>query len=253
MILRSLGRLILLVLVLAAATAALSRAASAQHRWLPPDHPPTDEENMRARALYEEGQRLESSAPVQALELFEQSFLLSGAWKPLFAIGLALHDLGRCVESRDAMTQLLDSHHDIEPEYAERAIVLRSECAARIAVMVLEGLPDEPEIVLDREPYLDSGARPLAIDVDAGRHSLEVRWLDADPFVWSGTIEPGRRLPIEVSLRLHETPDEESSLVESPVFWTLLTTGVAAVAAGAVLIVLAVVALEPNSERVIEL
>jgi hypothetical protein len=246
MLLRSIGRLGFVLIAIAPSV------ALAQHRWLPPDHAPTEAELERARALYEEGQRIEADEPARALELFEQSFLLSGAWKPLFAIGLALHDLARCVEARDAMLQLLDTHEDIEPEYAQRALALRDECAGRIATLSLEGLPDRPEIVVDGVPYLDSGARPLGIEVDPGEHALEVHWLDADPFVWSGVVGPGSRVPIAVSLSLREPPGE-ASLAESPVFWTLVGAGVLAVAAGAVAIVLAVLALEPNSDRVIPL
>lgn len=238
--------------------AATPAAAQADPTWPGPDHPPTDAELARARALYELGtEAADAHRWADALSSFEQSYALSGASPALFSVGYTLRVLGRFRAAREAFDQFLFRHPEAEPSIRDEAERLRREVAARVAVLSLTGLPEppQPRVLLDAERVPDDGARPLQVEADPGHHALQVAVEGREPFVWEGSLSPGDRRTVDVVLpaRSDGGADEGPSLLSHPLFWAAV--GVVAVAAAVVVGIVAYegAQLEPRTDAHITL
>src|SRR5690606_32710275 len=86
-------------------------------------------------------------------------------------------------------------------ELRQNADTYRREVANRVAILELAGIaPDlRPEITFDGAAVTDSGARPVVLETDAGRHSLVARIPDHQAFLWDGSLSDGQRETIEVA------------------------------------------------------
>ncbi len=215
----------------AALLACLSLASpAAAQRWRGPGAEPTEAELREARALYQSGtEAVEAHRWSAALTSFERSYALSGASVALYSLAYTLRVLGRYRDSRDAFAQLLDEHTDLEPEIREEAERLMNEVAAQIAVLRLAGLPEDPPptILLDGAEVEDTGERPLPLESDPGERALRVEASGLEPFTWQGTLAPGDRVTVPVTLEEAGEP-----VTASPVFW--IAVGISVIAAGVV-------------------
>jgi tetratricopeptide (TPR) repeat protein len=197
-------------------------------QWPGPAGEPTEREIADARELYQRGtEQVEAHEWTDALESFAQSYELSGASVALYSLAYTLRVLGRYREAREAFSQLLGDHDDLEPAIRRDASALQREVAARVAILRLAGLPFDqvPAVLLDGTPVDDDGARPLPIEADPGERALRVEAPGYEPFTWQGTVVPGEDRTIDVSLE-----EAGGGLTSSPVF--LIAVGVGVVAAG---------------------
>jgi tetratricopeptide (TPR) repeat protein len=212
----------------------LGTAPAAAQPWYGPEGEPSSAELAEARELYQAGtQQVEQNRWSDALESFERSYALSGASVALYSLAYTLRVVGRYRSARDAFTQLLREHHDLEPEIRREAELLRREVMARVAVLRLAGLPVEPTptVLLDGSSVADDGTRPLAVDADPGEHALRVEAPGHEPFTWRGSVAPGGEVTVDVAL------EPEGGGVGGAVLWIGLGAAVvvAAVVVGIIL------------------
>ncbi len=236
-----------LVLVFAASAGAQPRV------WPGPRAEPTEAALADARASFVRGTELASEGRwADALEAFERAYARSGVPAALFNVATTLRSLGRYVEARDAFDQLLEgAPDDADEELRAEATRLRSEVAARVALVILGGVPRDPSagLWLDGVRLSLDETRPVTRDVDPGPHSLRLE-LDAHaPWLWEGTIEDGARVTLEATLEaLPETRRRRPGL------WITVSLVVAAgLATGAYFAFFHDRGLQPASEAVIRL
>jgi tetratricopeptide (TPR) repeat protein len=226
-------------------------SAGAQPRvWPSPRAEPTEAALAEARASFVRGTELASEGRwADALEAFEHSYARSGVPAALFNVATTLRSLGRYVEARDAFDQLLEGAPD--EELRTEATRLRSEVAARVALVILGGVPRDPSAVLwlDGVRLALDDTRPVTRDVDPGPHSLRLE-LDAHaPWLWEGTVEDGARVTLEATLEALPATRRRR-----PGLWiTLSLVVVAGLATGAYFAFFRDRGLHPASEAVIRL
>jgi hypothetical protein len=192
-----------------------------------------------AKALYVAGNRaVEQGRWADALTSFDRSYELSGASAALFNSATTLRALGRHVDARDAFALLLDRHgKKLDPEIKKKAETMLTEERARVASLLLSGLPamgPELRLLIDGNASPDSGTRPLSLEVDPGRHSVNVEAERAKPFAWEGVVGDGEKKTVTIrlipadpvattsSLPPPPPPPEtapSSSVFASPIFW----------------------------------
>lgn len=204
-----------------------------------------------ARAVYNEGaQAAEEERWADAIGLFEQSYALSGRASALYSIGYTSRNVGRFIDARDALDQLLQQE-DVEDALRDQAIVLRHEVQGKIALLSLIGLEeyDDPSIRLDGAPAEDRGDRPLELELDPGEHRVRVESPGYSEFTWAGRLGQGDHMRLEV--QMEEVSD---SIFDSVWFWVAVGAGVL-LAGGIVAAVVAQNAaqLQPRTEFHIEL
>ncbi len=220
--------------------------AAAQRRWQGPSGEPTAEDVEEARTIYNEGaQAAEEERWADAIGLFEQSYALSGRASALYSIGYTSRNVGRFIDARDALDQLL-AQDDVEDVLRDQALVLRHEVQGKIAILSLIGLEDygEPSIRLDGARHGDAGDRPLDVELDPGEHRLQVEAPGYSEYTWSGRLAQGDHMQLEVEME----PVTES-IFQNTWFWV----GAGAVVAVAAVIITAVVLqnaaqLDPRTE-----
>jgi tetratricopeptide (TPR) repeat protein len=157
---------------------------------------------QQARQLFIDGSAdVEAGRWADAIESFERAYALSCAPSALYNLAMALRALGRHREARDAFDRLMSEHPNLTGELQTNTVNYRREEAARVAVLELAGIePDlRPEISFDGEPYADTGQRPIAIETDAGTHSLVLQIPDYRPFLWEGRLRDGQHETVDVS------------------------------------------------------
>jgi tetratricopeptide (TPR) repeat protein len=185
----------------------------------------------------------------RALASFERSYALAPTAAALFNAATALRALGRHVDARDALARLL-REHPVEPDVRVAAEQMLEEENARIATLVLRGLPaDRVSVRLDGARRDDAGERPLALDADAGDRGLAIEHAGHDPFFWNGALAEGERR--EVSVALVPARGAEAEWYERP--WVWLAAGGVVIAGAIVLVLLATSGgqLEPRTDPVL--
>lgn len=215
--------------------------AAAEPRTRPaPPAEPTQAARDEAKALYVAGNRaVEQGRWADALSSFDRSYELSGAAAALFNAATTLRALGRHVDARDAFALLLDRHKKLDPEIKKKAETMLAEERARVASLILAGLPamhPELRLLIDGNASADDGSRPLSLEIDPGRHSVNVEAARSKPFSWEGTLGDGekktvtvRMLPADPAATATTTAPPppppppgtapSSSLFSSPIFW----------------------------------
>lgn len=186
----------------------------------------------RARARYAEGlAAVDEARWGDALEAFEASYTLSGVGAALFNVATTLRALGRHVDARAALERLLAAHPELDPEMRAAADAMLREERARVATLVLAGLPPPPapRALLDGVEVADDGARPLRLAVDPGPRHVVVTADGRAPFEWRGTLADGAIERVDVRLAPAATGGDDPEIL----LWILAACGVA-LAAGAV-------------------
>lgn len=227
-------RLLSATLVAAMLSAGLVHAGDA--RWTPPASEPSKAALDEAHARYIAGNRaVEQGRWADALVDFEKAYALSGVPSALFNVATTLRALGRHRDACDAFALLLRRHGaKLDAAVRKDGETLRAEEAARVSVVVLDDLPGKSpglHVFVDGAATPDDGSRPLAIELDAGRHALRVEEPSSQTFTWEGALADGERKSIQVRLVLRATVSAlrdvlkadagtSSSLWTSPVFWT---------------------------------
>ncbi|MFK7984922.1 MAG: hypothetical protein AB8I08_02750 [Sandaracinaceae bacterium] len=160
-----------------------------------------ESQQEEARALFVAGLgAVEALRWSDAVDRLERAYEISCQYAALYNLGIALRALGRHREARDTFAHLLSEYDGLPDEVRSQAETYRREETARVATVELGGLtPDQhPEISFDGRPVDDTGARPLAIETDAGSHSLVARIPDFQPFLWEGALGDGQRESVMV-------------------------------------------------------
>jgi hypothetical protein len=132
---------------------------------------------------------------------FARAYELSRVPAALFNRAVALRNLGREREARDAFDRI-SREAEVDDATRTRAITLRDEAAARIVTLVVVGLDPgvAHEVEVDGELRLDTGARPLRVEVDPGARGLEIARAERERFRWRGVVAPGEELVVRASL-----------------------------------------------------
>jgi len=232
------------VLVLATSLASSAFASAAPHTWTAPASEPSTAALQEGKALYIAGNRaVEQGRWSDALTNFEKAYALSGVPAALFNVATTLRALGRHVESRDAFAQLLAKHPKLDPDVRTQAEKMLAEEKARIAELIVADLPskkDDLKVYVDGGETTDPGERPLAIELDPGKHALRVEESQSKPFTWDGTFKDGEKKHVPVKLVPADVakpppptapgqPEKSGSIFSSPWFW--VATGVVVVGA----------------------
>ena len=234
-----------IAVMLLATSLATSVQASAAHTWKAPEGEPSAAALQEGKALYIAGNRaVEQGRWSDALNDFEKAYALSGVPAALYNVATTLRAIGRHVEARDAFIQLLEKHPKLDPEIKANAEKLLAEEKARIAQLIVQDLPskkDDLKVYVDGSEASDVGARPLALEVDPGKHALRVEESKSKPFTWEGTFKDGEKKSVPVKLvpvdvakppppPPPQQPEKSGSVFSSPWFW--VATGVVVVGAG---------------------
>ena len=190
--------------IFVAVALAWTAASTARAQLDRPTTDPSDSDRAQAREVYERGlTHVEAGRWADALEAFSAAYRLSGVGAALFNAATAMRALGRNVEARDALDRLLAEHDDLEETARVVALQMREEVAARIAILELAGIPEgasDLALRVDASPVVDTGARPLEIEVDPGYRRLAVESRTLGRFAWEGDVGEGARVPVEVEL-----------------------------------------------------
>jgi tetratricopeptide (TPR) repeat protein len=200
------------------ATLAFTHTAAAQS---------TEAAREEARVAFVQAQEAaEQERWADALQGFEQAYLLSGVPTALYNAAMVLRALGRHRDARDAFDRLLTEHED----YAARdeAQTLRDAEAARVAVLELVGLAADGDytVRLDgRTVPLDPG-ETANLETDAGRHAIVAEREGFEPFTWEDSVRDGQRVRIEVIMEERETESRSLAPILVPIAAVLAVAGV---------------------------
>ncbi len=212
-----------------------------------------DESRTEAReAFVRAAQAAEEERWADALQGFEQAYVLSGVPVALYNAAMVLRAIGRHKDARDAFDRLLRDHPDYEGR--EEAETLRREEAARVAIFELASLDPQVDytVRLDgRRVEVDRGAT-ADIETDAGSHNIEAEREGYETFTWDGSIRDGERRRIEVVMEEIQR-EARRPIRQSPAFWII--TGVVIVGAAVLTGILLQrgAQLEPETDNVVNL
>lgn len=222
------SRAAFLALALAALTAlpllARSAPAAAQDRTATL----SDSDRAQARALFAAGAAaVDAGRWADAVDSFRRAYELTGAPSALFNTGFAYRALGQYLEAARAFDELLALEGVSEAMQAQ-ATELRDEVRARIAIVRLTGLdPAATHAVrVDGAGVEDEGARPLVVQVDPGRHTIDVSRPGFTRFDWAGELASGQMLDLAVELALAPTTggggEGGGNVLEEPWLWIVV-------------------------------
>jgi len=183
-----------------------------------------------ARGLFQQGQAAaEEERWSEALEFFRRAYELDERPFILRNIGVCLRVLGRHVESMVVYQQLLRVTDDAAQQEEIRGWI--EEARRSVATLTLQLDPPDAQVFVDGEPIAGQGA-VRRIPLDPGDHSVLVTAEGHANARHPLSALSGQDLSWEARLVPTPTPtapDDEGGIEESPLFWTLLGVGVAAV------------------------
>lgn len=208
-------------LVLLAAVA-IPAAAAAQDRTATL----SESDRAQARALFAAGSAaVDAGRWVDAVDSFRRAYELTGAASALFNTAFALRALGRYREAVRAFGELLEME-ELSEEMRAQATSLRDEVRGRLALVRLLGLGEERHTVrVDAEAVEDTGARPLVVQADPGRRSVDVALPGHRRFEWTGALSDGQMLDLAVELLPEGPPGQPASggsVLEEPWLWIVV-------------------------------
>ncbi|MCB9617567.1 MAG: tetratricopeptide repeat protein [Sandaracinus sp.] len=179
----------------------VSPAFAQPRTWEGPRNEPSEAAVGEARSSFVRGTELAAEGRwADALEAFERAYSLSGVLAALFNVATTLRSLGRYVDARDAFDQVLRANPD--DDLRDEATRLRAEVAARVALVIVGGVPRDPRLTFwidgTRAPLDDT--RPVTRDVDPGPHTLRLELEGHTPWLWEGHADDGARLTLEAEL-----------------------------------------------------
>lgn len=182
---------------------------------------PQSESMSEGQRLFELGRAAASDTRwSDAYEHFRDSYAVSGFAGALLNMGIALRSIGRHREARDAFQHLINEHGDTP--FVDQARQMRDEVAGLIAVLRLQGLDPEAEyeLSLDGDTLEVDVSDEVEVEVDAGQRALIAEREGYERWVWEGRVAPGDQLLLEVIME--PLPDEGSSVLRSPILWTIV-------------------------------
>lgn len=185
----------------------------------------SESDRAQARALFEAGSAaVDAGRWSDAVDSFRRAYELTGAPSALFNTAFALRALGRYREAVRAFDQLLALDGVSEGMRAE-STELRDEVRRRLALVRLLGLdPEERHVVrLDAQAVEDSGERPLIVQADPGRRTIDVTRPGYERFEWTGTLSDGQILEVAVELVPEAAPSTGGgNVLEEPWLWIVV-------------------------------
>lgn len=190
----------------------------------------SESDRAQARALFAAGgAAIDAGRWADAVDSFRRAYELTGAPSALFNTAFALRALGRYREAAQAFGELL-ALEGISDSVRAQATELRDEVRGRLALVRLLGLEAEARYVvrLDGEGIDDTGTRPLVLQADPGRHTLDVSRPGFVRFEWAGSLEDGQMLDLGVELaREAERAGGEGgggggNVLEEPWLWIVI-------------------------------
>lgn len=208
----------------------------------------------QARDLFVRGSEdAQAERWADALNAFAEAYRISGIAAALFNAATTLRSVGRYVDARDAFDQLLRDHPDLSEDMRASAEELRRELVGRVAILEVRDLPQVTASVrLDGTLREDDGSRPLEVEVDGGRHALQIEVPEFLPFLWEGNVRDGERREIRVVLDPVPEVEPSGPNIGKIILWTVV--GVLVVGAGVTLgLLLREEGLNPESDSVVRL
>lgn len=221
--------------VLASICVLLSTAAPA----LASGGKPTPEE-LQARALFDQGLALSDEGRwSEALEVFKKSDDIQHSASVRFNMAVTYRALGRYVEAKRLVDQLLTKGVDdkpLKPALQKEVQKLRDEVAPKVVNAVIKRYPADASIEIDGTLHIvGSDGR---IELDPGRHVFLLRKDGYDTITVSKTVEGSE---VEIILSAPKTkiaaPPPETPFYKKGWFWGTVGAVVAAGAAVAVVVV----------------
>jgi hypothetical protein len=193
----------------------------------------SESDRAQARALFAAGAAAADAGRwADAVDSFRRAYDLTRAPSALFNTAFALRALGRYREAARAFERL-SALDNVSDSMRVQASELRDEVRGRLAMVRMVGLDPEARHVvrLDAEAVEDSGARPLVVQADPGRHTLDVSRPGFLRFEWAGAL--GNAEVLELAVELLPEPAEGpatggGTVFEEAWFWIMVGVVVAA-------------------------
>lgn len=181
-------------------------------------------QQQEAVALVEAGElAAENGRWADAVEAFESAHRISPAYTILYNLAYAHRALGRYLEARNALSELLEQYADIPDEIREVASQMRDEVGERVARIVIHGLPDGLGIGvrLNGQPVSVGMDRPVLVEVNPGEHTVVVLQSGYDDFAWATRLRDGEMRRVDVQQEPEAEAPSGSSVLTSAWFWTI--------------------------------
>ena len=194
------GRLIVLLALLATAPALVTAQSGTPGVVPAPTPAPDPTRDASARAMFEEGVLfVEAGDFVQAEDRFRRALALRESPVIVYNLASTLVERGKVVEAVELLRKLSRDPH-VDEEMRQSATDLQTQASARIGRLrvTVEGGAAEDVVTLDRQPLM---AAQLGVDipVDPGSHELQVRRGETVVDTQTAEIAPGAGY--EVTLR----------------------------------------------------
>lgn len=210
-----------------------------------------------ARELYEAGVRAaEAERWAEAEDAFERSHALSPTVPALANLATARLALGRYLDARDALRELV-GRADLPAErrpWVEEILARAETAIARVRITGVD--PGEsPRVTIDGADVA-VGDFSTPIDLDPGEHTVTVVRPGEPEHTLHADFEEGRERVLHVARverpaqeppPILEPPIEEPPITSEPTFWIALGVGLAVV--GAAIAILVVALDEPDDYR----
>jgi hypothetical protein len=243
-------------LVLVIATLPLGSVAFAQPQQARANEP---EASSGFRALYLEGlAAFEQNRYAEATRAFRAAYELEPVPAALYSLATTLRAQDLYAEALRATRTLLVDHPDLDAELRTQAEALVEDLRGRVGTLALLDLPTAPApmLQLDGDSLSLPATRPVELDVDPGSHRLHITAPGRLAFEWTGSIAAGARLELHVELPVDPhaarprratapatatdtAPDTDAAPDTGPPWVMIGVIGALVVAAGIVIVVLA--------------
>lgn len=198
------------VLVLAVVASASPSRADAP----PATDPPRAARDEAQRALTEGNRLFRERRFDDAVTEYRRAYAIVPNPKLHFNIGVAERMRGNHVEAAVELDLFLDGAKEADPDLRADAVRYLAELAATVATVKVHGLGPGSALVIDGEPFDDTGGqRPIRLT--PGRHQVVVRRSDGSD--WGQTLELAAGASVTVIPEMASAPAPKRSSREEPV------------------------------------
>jgi tetratricopeptide (TPR) repeat protein len=189
--------------------AVLASAAPSRAEAPPGADPPQAAREEAQRALTEGNRLFRERRFDDAVKEYRRAYAIDPKPKLHFNIGVAERMRGNHVEAAAELDQFLDGAKEADPDMRADAVRYLAELAATVATVKVQGLGPGSALVIDGEPFEDTGGqRPIRLT--PGRHEVVVRRSDGSD--WGRTLELAAGASVTVVPEMASAPAPKKPL-----------------------------------------